>query len=49
MTPFYSTLLFPVGRCTCFGHIPYPSSGAQLTVLTAYGVDKQCVSSRRRG
>jgi hypothetical protein len=31
----YSTLLFPVGRSTCFGHIPCPSSGAQLTVLTA--------------
>jgi hypothetical protein len=40
MTPFYSTLLFPVGRSTCFGHIPCPSSGAQLTVLTASGVDK---------
>jgi hypothetical protein len=46
---FYSTSLFPVGRCTCFGHIPCPSSGAQLTVLTESGVDKQRVSSRRRG
>jgi hypothetical protein len=45
----YSTLLFPVSRSTCFGHIPCPSSGAQLTVLTVSGVDKQCVSSRRRG
>jgi hypothetical protein len=44
----YSTLLF-VSRSTYFGHIPCPSSGAQLTVLTASGVDKQCVSSRRRG
>jgi hypothetical protein len=44
----YSTL-FPVSRSTCFGHIPRPSSGAQLTVLTASRVDKQCVSSRRRG
>jgi hypothetical protein len=44
----YSTLLFPVSRSTCFGHIPCPSSGAELTVLTASGVDKQCVSSRRR-
>jgi hypothetical protein len=44
----YSTLLFPVSRSTCFGHIPCPSSGAQLTVLTASGVDKQCVSSHRR-
>jgi hypothetical protein len=45
----YSTLLFPASRSTCFGHIPCPSSGAQLAVLTASGVDKQCVSSRRRG
>jgi hypothetical protein len=45
----YSTLLFLVSRSTCFGHIPCPSSGAQLTVLTASGVDKQCVSSCRRG
>jgi hypothetical protein len=45
----YSTLLFPVSRSTCFGHIPCPSSGAQLTVLTASGVDKQCVSSCHRG
>jgi hypothetical protein len=45
----YSTLLFPVSRSTRFGHIPCPSSGAQLTVLTASGVDKQCVSSCRRG
>jgi hypothetical protein len=44
----YSTLLFPVSRSTCFGHIPCPSSGAQLSVLTASGVDNQCVSSRRR-
>jgi hypothetical protein len=45
----YSALLFPVSRSTCFGHMPCPSSGAQLTVLTTSGVDKQCVSSRRRG
>jgi hypothetical protein len=45
----YSTLLFPVSRSTCFGHVPCPSSGAHLTVLTASEVDKQCVSRRRRG
>jgi hypothetical protein len=44
----YSTLLFPVSRSTRFGHIPCPSSGAQITVLTACGVDKQCVFSHPR-
>jgi hypothetical protein len=38
----YSTLLFPVSRSTCFGHIPCPSSGAQLTVFTASAVDSVC-------
>jgi hypothetical protein len=43
----YSTLLFPVSRATCFGRNPRPSSGAQ-TVFTASGIDRRCVSSRRR-
>jgi hypothetical protein len=41
----YSTLLFPASRCMCFRHIPCPSSGAQLTVRTASGVDTHCLST----
>jgi hypothetical protein len=32
-------------RSTCFGHIPCPSSGAQLAVLTASGVDTHRLST----
>jgi hypothetical protein len=41
----YSTLLFPVSRSTCFGHIPCPSSGAQFNCThSIWG--RQTVSSR---
>jgi hypothetical protein len=48
----YDTVQYFIISCQSlymFRHIPCQSSGAQLTVLTASGVDKQCVSSRRRG
>jgi hypothetical protein len=40
----YSTLLFPVSRCTCFGRNPRPSSGTQFKLYSQHlGWQPVCV------